>query len=61
MKSLTDRITFDIIRNDDGYYVYWPLVLRGYYTSEMLRMIADHLDSHNAEWDATVKGDMNEG
>jgi len=50
----------DIICGDDGYFVFWPAIENGYFTANILRGIADYLDSLNAEWDAIVQGDMNE-
>ena len=46
----------DFIVNDDGYQVYWPKrESLGYLGAAELRILADHLDWLNAEWDAEVK------
>lgn len=44
-----------IVQADDGYYVYWPSdFTRGFLTSHMLRVIADHLDTINKPWDDQI-------
>lgn len=54
------KITPDIETIDDGYKVWWPNNnLNGYVTADDLRIIADHLDELNKEWDGIVVGDLN--
>lgn len=49
----------DFVAGDDGYYVYWPKDYPGgSVAAHDLRILADHLDSLNAEWDAQVKRDL---
>ena len=40
----------DIVRGDDGYYVYWPR-RTGAYPAYHLRALADELDRRNEVWD----------
>lgn len=47
----------EIIKSDDGYFVWWPEKSNGYLESSDLRAIADHLDERNKEWDAKCKSD----
>jgi len=44
----------EIIANDDGYYVYYP-INKGYYNAFELRVIAAELDRRNAKWDTQVQ------
>jgi hypothetical protein len=48
----------DFVQDDSGYYVYWPDRVRGYVGAAELRIIADHLDAMNAEWDAQVQREV---
>ena len=46
----------EFVAGDDGYYVYWPeSATGGAYSAHMLREIANHLDTLNADWDAQVQ------
>lgn len=44
----------DIVCGDDGYYIFWPTRNHGALDAESLRIIADHLDEKNEEWDKAV-------
>lgn len=46
-----ESVKKDIIRNDDGYYVFYPKKTGGYYEPHQLRIIADYLDKINKPWD----------
>lgn len=52
MSSYEDRLRQqmkqDLVRGDDGWYVYWPLRTGGY-SSHDLRVIANALDRKNQE------------
>ena len=41
----------DVLRGDDGYWVFWPTGNKGCYTEADLRMIADLLWEANRKWD----------
>ena len=46
----------DLVAADDGFFVYWPTgQVRGYFTAEALRAIANHLDKINAPWQEQIK------
>lgn len=61
MKSLIEKIASDILRADDGYYVYWPRQCgKGYYTSEVLKAIAHELDRLNEPWDKDINDYFND-
>jgi hypothetical protein len=48
---LLQKADKDILRGDDGYFVYWPTENLGAYSSSHLREIADELDRRNKPWD----------
>lgn len=48
--NIIKEIEKEIIRKEDGFYVYWPTIVRGYYNEELLRGIADELEKRNQEW-----------
>ena len=52
--SLKGIFKKDIVRNDDGYLVYWPTGNKGYLTSETLQLLADYLREQNSEWDSMI-------
>ena len=39
---------------DDGYFGFYPDDLKGYWSSNALRLIADKLDEINAAWDEYI-------
>ncbi len=41
--------TADLIRGDDGLWLFWPTDNHGAYPAHLLRTIADHLDHMNSE------------
>ena len=41
--------TADIVRGDDGVWIFWPAPNTGAYPAHLLRAIADHLDRINSE------------
>lgn len=46
----------EISTSDDGYFYYWPAAkFGGCISARQLRVIADHLDKLNAEWDSQIK------
>lgn len=49
--DLLKQIEDDILVNEDGYYVYWPLETRGYLDEYHLVLIAAILNKKNREWD----------
>jgi len=51
---LKDVFKKQIVRNDDGYLVYWPTENKGYLTSETLQLLADYLREQNEEWDIAM-------
>lgn len=56
--DITKFILEDVIRNEAADFVYWPTTNKGYYTSHVLRLIADYLDNQNrqAEKERTLMG-----
>jgi len=45
----------DIVRGDDGFYVFWPTTHFGYMHAYQLRWIADELDRLNEPWEKEIK------
>jgi len=45
----------ELYKEIDGYYVYWPIDRKGFWSSVPMRIIADKLDELNADWDREVK------
>jgi len=47
--ELTNKVMQDVIRGEDGFFVYWPerVKRQGYLNSHLLRFIADILDKLN--------------
>lgn len=45
----------DIIQVEDGFYNFWPVKNRGYFTAHNLRCIADELDRLNAPIQADLE------
>lgn len=51
----------DLVCMESGYYEFFPDLSRGgYWSTWMLRQIADIVDAKNAAWDAQVTKDMEE-
>jgi hypothetical protein len=50
-QRVIESVKKDIIRNDDGYYVFCPKENGGYYEPHSLRIIADYLDEINKPLD----------
>ena len=51
----------DFVQMEDGYYVFWPTSQhRGFITAVELRILAQHLDDLNREWDEQVRKDLSE-
>jgi len=48
----------EVLKDDDGFYKYWPVQRAGYWDSPPLRAIADLLDHLNAEWDAQIQRNL---
>ena len=48
----------DILRGEDGYFMFWPDGRRGSLTASNLREIADGLDADNKPWDEQIARDM---
>lgn len=48
----------EILCDDSGFYQFWPVWGKGYYTSYLLRAIADELDRKNAPWQAQIERDL---
>ena len=48
-EELERRLGTDIVRIEDGRFVYWPTTNGGYYPAYLLRQIADLLDKKNEE------------
>ena len=49
----------ELVMMESGYYEFFPDLERGgYWSTWMLRDIADLVDGTNAEWDARVKRDV---
>lgn len=44
----------------DGYFSYWPKMYGGYWSSHVMRAIADHLDRLNEQWHEQVQKGLNE-
>lgn len=40
----------DIVKEVDGFYVYYPEIRGGYWSSHMMREIADKIDELDAPW-----------
>jgi len=54
-----DRRIGELVMTESGYYEFFPDLGRGgYWSTWMLRDIADLVDGTNAEWDAQVKRDV---
>lgn len=50
-----DRINDDIVTNEDGYKVYWPMRgATGYLDEYFLVLIAAMLNKKNREWDHSI-------
>ena len=47
----------ECLKLEDGYFYWWPKEL-GTFSPSDLRMMADIIDSMNAEWDAQVTKDL---
>ena len=47
-----------IYREVDGYYVFVPNLLDGFWEAYVLRAIANLLDKKNEKWDKQVKKDL---
>lgn len=55
-KALILAHTFnDMVKGDDGYWVWWPLGNRGCYSADDLEMIALLLNEANRLWDNEIK------
>lgn len=55
-QTLVDKIRDDFVMLEDGYKYFWPDgEHRGAMSAELLRLIADELDSANAAWDTIVQ------
>jgi len=52
--ELTNRVLQDVIRGDDGFFVYWPEKVHGSLSSHYLRFIADILDKMNEPYIAEL-------
>lgn len=48
----------DLIRAEDGYFVFWPMHTRGFLRPGDLRIIADELDKRNRLWHDKVVRDL---
>ena len=52
---MLEKVKSSIMCADDGYYVFWPKAEQGAYTPDNLRIIADHIDELNKDWDNQIK------
>ena len=53
-------IVGDLLKGDDGYYVWWPIPDRhGYIPEHVLRELADKLQELNEDWDNIIQSDPN--
>jgi len=59
-QKLTEYIEKDIVRGEDGFYIYWPTLGGGAYTAHCLRLIADVLDERNAPWQKELEDYFND-
>jgi hypothetical protein len=48
----------DIVKDDSGYYIYWPQQPGGFLDSFHLHWLAEHLDEINKEWDEQIAKDL---
>lgn len=49
----------EIMRADDGYYVWWPSrEYGGYHDAHSLRILAEILDEKNKDWDEHVRREL---
>ena len=55
---IAELLQDEIVTGDDGYLVWWPSKVRGYYSAEVLRYMADLLDNWNKAWDEQVQRDV---
>lgn len=47
----------DFLKKDDGYFDFWPISGGGYWSSYLLKALAEELDKLNAEWDKQIRED----
>jgi len=45
----------EIYREVDGYWVFWPYTVTGFFTEEFLRELVGILEKRNRKWNETVK------
>lgn len=49
----------DVLVNDDGYYVWWPVLEnRGYLDAKFLKDVAEVLDTMNKDWHTSLTADL---
>lgn len=48
----------EIYREVDGFFVFWPYTVTGFYTEQFLREVADKLRELNKEWNETIEKEM---
>jgi hypothetical protein len=57
-QRIKDSLDSEIVTTEDGYKVWWPSKVHGYFNASTLRYMADLLDEYNKEWDQIVASQL---